>query len=300
MGVRGVPFPPIVLDRAVNQPLYRQIEVALRRSILDGRIGPGAVLPGIRAYAKHLGVAAVTVMTAYEQLTAEGYLEPRPGAARWSRRACRTSGAGSTSARARAAPPCRPSGRPDRGVRSSADHAPSRGTTSGPARPASTCSLSRSGSACCRGVAGPRLGPGLRDDLSLPGGRPPAAGRARGLPRDVPCGAHDGRPGGRDGRRPERPRHRGAPVAGGRPSAGARGSGRPPPPAGLRGLRRAARPRPGRRPRPAGRPTAGRARRRDGHPVVAVPERRDDARRAADAAAGLGRPQRRRDHRGRL
>jgi GntR family transcriptional regulator / MocR family aminotransferase len=79
MGVRGVPFPPIVLDRAVNQPLYRQIEVALRRSILDGRIGPGAVLPGIRAYAKHLGVAAVTVMTAYEQLTAEGYLEPRPG-----------------------------------------------------------------------------------------------------------------------------------------------------------------------------------------------------------------------------
>jgi GntR family transcriptional regulator/MocR family aminotransferase len=53
--------------------------VELRRSILDGRIGPGTTLPGIRAYARHLGVAAVTVMTAYEQLTAEGYLEPRPG-----------------------------------------------------------------------------------------------------------------------------------------------------------------------------------------------------------------------------
>jgi DNA-binding transcriptional regulator YhcF (GntR family) len=49
-----------VLDRAANRPLYRQIEVSLRRSILDGRIGPGTVLPGIRAYAKHLGVAAVT------------------------------------------------------------------------------------------------------------------------------------------------------------------------------------------------------------------------------------------------
>ena len=77
--LRGVPYPPIVLDRAANRPLYRQIEVSLRRSILDGRIGPGTVLPGIRAYAKHLGVAAVTVMTAYDQLTAEGYLEPRPG-----------------------------------------------------------------------------------------------------------------------------------------------------------------------------------------------------------------------------
>ena len=74
-----MPYPPIVLDRAASLPLYRQIEVALRRSILDGRIGPGARLPGIRAYARHLGVGAVTVMTAYEQLTAEGYLEARPG-----------------------------------------------------------------------------------------------------------------------------------------------------------------------------------------------------------------------------
>ena len=74
-----MPYPPVALDRAANLPLYRQIEVALRRSILDGRIGSGARLPGIRAYARHLGVGAVTVMTAYEQLTAEGYLEAHPG-----------------------------------------------------------------------------------------------------------------------------------------------------------------------------------------------------------------------------
>jgi GntR family transcriptional regulator / MocR family aminotransferase len=78
-GRSWVPYPPVALDRAANLPLYRQIEVALRRSILDGRIGPGARLPGIRAYARHLGVGAVTVMTAYEQLTAEGYLEAHPG-----------------------------------------------------------------------------------------------------------------------------------------------------------------------------------------------------------------------------
>ena len=46
-----MPYPPIVLDRAASLPLYRQIEVALRRSILDGRIGPGARLPGIRCEA---------------------------------------------------------------------------------------------------------------------------------------------------------------------------------------------------------------------------------------------------------
>src|SRR5690349_5457184 len=78
-GRSWVPYPPIALDRAANLPLYRQIEVSLRRSILDGRIGPGMRLPGIRDYARHLGVGAVTVMTAYEQLTAEGYLEARPG-----------------------------------------------------------------------------------------------------------------------------------------------------------------------------------------------------------------------------
>lgn len=72
-------YPPIVLDRVASLPLYRQIEVELRRAILDGRIGPGTLLPGIRSYARHLGVGAVTVMTAYDQLTAEGYLEPRPG-----------------------------------------------------------------------------------------------------------------------------------------------------------------------------------------------------------------------------
>jgi GntR family transcriptional regulator/MocR family aminotransferase len=74
-----VSYPPIVLDRVGSLPLYRQIEVGLRRAILDGRIGPGTTLPGIRSYARHLGVGAVTVMTAYDQLTAEGYLEPRPG-----------------------------------------------------------------------------------------------------------------------------------------------------------------------------------------------------------------------------
>ena len=60
-------------------PLYQQIERQLRQAILDRRLRPGAALPGIRSFARELGVAAITVISAYDQLTAEGWLEPRPG-----------------------------------------------------------------------------------------------------------------------------------------------------------------------------------------------------------------------------
>jgi len=68
-----------VLDRTTPTPLYRQIERQLREAILERRLRAGTSLPGIRSFARELGVAAITVITAYDQLTAEGYLEPRPG-----------------------------------------------------------------------------------------------------------------------------------------------------------------------------------------------------------------------------
>jgi GntR family transcriptional regulator/MocR family aminotransferase len=77
--VTALSSPPIVLDRAATTPLYRQIELQLRQAILNRQLRPGTMLPGIRAFARELGVAAITVITAYDQLTAEGYLEPRPG-----------------------------------------------------------------------------------------------------------------------------------------------------------------------------------------------------------------------------
>ncbi len=69
----------IALDRDSAIPLYRQIELQIRASIDDGRLRPGARLPGIRSLAADLGVGRVTVATAYEQLTAEGYLVGRVG-----------------------------------------------------------------------------------------------------------------------------------------------------------------------------------------------------------------------------
>jgi GntR family transcriptional regulator/MocR family aminotransferase len=60
-------------------PGFRAICATLRREILDGALKPGARVPSTRALAATLGVARMTVVTAYEQLRAEGYLEGRVG-----------------------------------------------------------------------------------------------------------------------------------------------------------------------------------------------------------------------------
>jgi GntR family transcriptional regulator/MocR family aminotransferase len=61
-------------------PLYRQIYEAIRRAILSGELQTTRALPPTRALANQLGVARTTVINAYEQLLAEGYLEGRAGA----------------------------------------------------------------------------------------------------------------------------------------------------------------------------------------------------------------------------
>ena len=71
---------PIQLDRASHDPLYRQIEVQIRDSIRDGRLHLGTKVPGIRTFANQLGVARITVATAYDNLAASGYLIGRTGA----------------------------------------------------------------------------------------------------------------------------------------------------------------------------------------------------------------------------
>ncbi len=56
-------------------PLYRQIYGELRAQILDGRIRRGARLPSSRSLSLDLRVSRSTVVQAYEQLRAEGYIE---------------------------------------------------------------------------------------------------------------------------------------------------------------------------------------------------------------------------------
>ena len=70
----------ILLDSRKSEPLYQQICRAIRREIAQGRLQPNEKLPSRRALSAHLQTSLMTVQTAYEQLTAEGYLYARPRA----------------------------------------------------------------------------------------------------------------------------------------------------------------------------------------------------------------------------
>ena len=56
-----------------------RLQEALRELVRRSVLGPGDALPSTRELADHLGLARGTVVTAYEQLTAEGYLLAQPG-----------------------------------------------------------------------------------------------------------------------------------------------------------------------------------------------------------------------------
>ena len=69
----------IGVEAGAAEPLHRQVYGELRGAILGGRLKPGARLPSSRALADELGVSRNTVLSAFEQLAGEGYIETRRG-----------------------------------------------------------------------------------------------------------------------------------------------------------------------------------------------------------------------------
>src|SRR4029450_4232900 len=68
----------ILLDlRKTDGPLYRRVYHALKSTIGEGRLAPDARLPSTRELAADLRVSRNTVVLAYEQLLAEGYVVSR-------------------------------------------------------------------------------------------------------------------------------------------------------------------------------------------------------------------------------
>ena len=67
------------LDRASRTPLSRQLYMQVRSAVLSGALRAGTRMPSSRAMASKLGVARASVVLAYEQLLAEGYVESRRG-----------------------------------------------------------------------------------------------------------------------------------------------------------------------------------------------------------------------------
>lgn len=62
------------LDRAGPTALFRQLYAAIKRAILNGAVKPGMQLPPTRDFCRLLGISRQTVLNAYAQLMAEGYL----------------------------------------------------------------------------------------------------------------------------------------------------------------------------------------------------------------------------------
>lgn len=75
---RPVPL-PISIRAGDGRSISRQIVDSLRLRISTGETDIGAQLPSVRALAVQLTVNPNTVAKAYGQLTAEGWLESRPG-----------------------------------------------------------------------------------------------------------------------------------------------------------------------------------------------------------------------------
>jgi GntR family transcriptional regulator/MocR family aminotransferase len=66
-------------ERARGTPLYRWLYDELRSAILSGHLRPGARLPATRDLAAQYGLSRPTIVTAFEQLRLEGYVEGKVG-----------------------------------------------------------------------------------------------------------------------------------------------------------------------------------------------------------------------------
>jgi GntR family transcriptional regulator / MocR family aminotransferase len=74
-------FLPLSLSApSPGMPLYRWFYGELRSAILEGRLAPGARLPATRDLAREYKLSRATVVTAFEQLKSEGYVEGKVGA----------------------------------------------------------------------------------------------------------------------------------------------------------------------------------------------------------------------------
>lgn len=70
----------ITIDRSNSAPIYLQLENEIRNAVLTGALPVDVKLPSTRQLALDLNVSRIPVQSAYEQLTAEGFLTSKQGA----------------------------------------------------------------------------------------------------------------------------------------------------------------------------------------------------------------------------
>ena len=68
----------ILAEKNVKKPMYQQIYLSVRKAIENGTLKKGSKLPSLRKLSVDLGISKTTVISAYDQLCAEGYIENKP------------------------------------------------------------------------------------------------------------------------------------------------------------------------------------------------------------------------------
>lgn len=67
------------IDPRSPTPLYEQIAARIRVAVAAGDLAPGDALPSVRVLARDLRVNPATVVQAYRDLAADGFVEMRHG-----------------------------------------------------------------------------------------------------------------------------------------------------------------------------------------------------------------------------
>src|SRR5258707_1748037 len=72
-------FPSIPFHGDESSPIYRRLYDWFRSAILTGELRPGQKIPSTRYLASELKVSRITILGAFQQLSAEGYIESSTG-----------------------------------------------------------------------------------------------------------------------------------------------------------------------------------------------------------------------------
>lgn len=76
---RGGEYVEIIVSNKASKPLYEQIAMQIKASIMSGELKSGDPIPSMRALAKSLQISVLTVQKAYETLQEEGFIETTAG-----------------------------------------------------------------------------------------------------------------------------------------------------------------------------------------------------------------------------
>ena len=79
MNRRTTPYQLVLPPRTSRVPPSHWLREALRSGIVSGMLGRGQRMPATREIARHYGLSRGTVLTAIDDLKAEGYIRGVPG-----------------------------------------------------------------------------------------------------------------------------------------------------------------------------------------------------------------------------